>query len=122
MARDQLSQVIKIAKSMCDSNQLPSNFVDSIKSLFTVAINISGYQVRANVVYFLGSDIFAIAEIGWAQLPISMSKIHDALNMIRLVLHIKVRFPISLLSIFCVNLRFSAQFNLGTIITIKTNW
>ncbi|CAG8624477.1 10206_t:CDS:10, partial [Paraglomus occultum] len=88
-ARDQLLQVIKIIKNKLNSEQLPNIFMEGIKSLFAVAVHIVGYQVKAHVVYFLGGNVFAISEIGCARIPISLDRMHDALDMFRLVLRIK---------------------------------
>jgi len=123
MARDQLIQIIKIVENRCGPNRLSSDFVEGIKSLFTVAINISGYQLFAHVVYFLGEDTFAISEIGCAQLPKSLSRMHDALDAIRLVLRVKVRFPNSWFLMFCVNLWFLVPFNIsGTLTPVKEDY
>ncbi|KAG9285205.1 hypothetical protein G9A89_004420 [Geosiphon pyriformis] len=88
-ARDQLIQAIKIVKNKYNSEQLPSNFVEGIKALFAVAINIVGYEVQAHTVYYLGGNVFATSEIGRARLPKSLDRMHDALDMIRLVLRVK---------------------------------
>jgi len=88
-ARDQLIQAIKIIKNKCNSEQLPSTFVDGIKALFAVAVNVVGYQVQAHIVYFLGGNVFATSEIGYARLPKSLDRMHDALDMIHLVLRVK---------------------------------
>ncbi|CAG8619025.1 11067_t:CDS:2 [Paraglomus brasilianum] len=89
-ARDQLLQVIKIIKNKLNSERLPNIFMEGIKSLFAVAVHIVGYQVKAHVVYFLGGNVFAISEIGCARIPISLDRMHDALDMFRLVLRIKI--------------------------------
>ncbi|RUP47124.1 hypothetical protein BC936DRAFT_146106 [Jimgerdemannia flammicorona] len=73
--------------------QLPSTFVDGIKALFAVAVNVVGYQVQVHTVYFLGSNVFATSEIGCARLPKSLDRIHDALDMFHLVLRVKVKLP-----------------------------
>ncbi|KAG9285311.1 hypothetical protein G9A89_010786 [Geosiphon pyriformis] len=88
-ARDQLIQATKIVKNKYNSEQLPSTFAYGIKALFAVAVNIIGYEIQAHTVYFLGGNVFVTSEIGRARLPKSLDRMHDALDMIRLVLRVK---------------------------------
>ncbi|RUS34367.1 hypothetical protein BC938DRAFT_480967 [Jimgerdemannia flammicorona] len=88
-ARDQLNHIIRTIQNDYGSADLSERLRSGIAALSVVAVHVVGFRIMVNIVFHVGSNVFAIAEMGSAYLPHSIESIHDALSMCRLTLKIK---------------------------------
>ncbi|RUP06368.1 hypothetical protein BC936DRAFT_140351 [Jimgerdemannia flammicorona] len=106
-ARDQLLEIIRKVRIMYGADHLPQDIEHGIKALFIVALHVVGLNVRAYVVYWLGGNVFAVAELGSARLPHSLESIHNALKFCRLVLRTIISRSIRLVDILFTEIKLS---------------
>ncbi|RUS29944.1 hypothetical protein BC938DRAFT_480029 [Jimgerdemannia flammicorona] len=106
-ARDQLLEIIRKVRIMYGADHLPQDIEHGIKALFIVALHVVGLNVRAYVVYWLGGNVFAVAELGSARLPHSLESIHNALKFCRLVLRMIISRSIRLVDILFTEIKLS---------------
>ncbi|RUP50052.1 hypothetical protein BC936DRAFT_140543 [Jimgerdemannia flammicorona] len=88
-ARDQLNHIIRTIQNDYGSADLSERLRSGIAALSVVAVHVVGFRIMVNIVFHVGSNVFAIAEMGSAYLPHSIESIHDTLSMCRLTLKIK---------------------------------